>query len=343
MRLLQIVCFFSFFGIPNYYSQNKKEQIAALNFSLDSLKNVHLVAISMLEDSLNREREQKIKLQLISDKQLIEIESLHTKSKNIEYQVDTLTKVNAQQKKDIENLKFKIQEIKNNEIKSFTTLKKNSNLFLIDYFEKTLLKYPKLESNGNNLAKSHSVLTECEVWFQGEILYALVVVKDNNKVKTEFEGETGVFPEISLNYYILKSTNGEFVKEFSWTEKVDICPVDVDNNNIDFQITDLNKDGKLEIWCVNENYCLGGVDPKNLNVYMCEKGLLYKMKSVTNIPKMEITDIEIKEWINDGDTNYCINKFDENFKTISDEFRQYAIKMRTKNILGSDRFNSVLE
>ena len=149
-----------------------------------------------------------------------------------------------------------------------------------------------------------------------------------------------------MNYYVLKYTNGKFEKEYNWCSKVDVCHVDSENKNINFQITDLNKDGKFEIWCVNENYCKGGVDVNNLIVYMYEKGILYSMKSVTNIitPEYSETDAELKEYPSeDGIPMYSINQFDSKFESISDQFKQYAIKIRNENILGSDRFSFSLE
>lgn len=339
IRLTFCYCFI----LSMAFSQNKKEQIEALNFSIDSLKNVLSTARLTFSDSLNKERTTSSQQKLVIDQQQKEIELATLQSKNLNSQLNDLTKEEVLLKKEIEVLKIKQQELNKTEIQSFTLIKNNSHPFLIDHFKKTLFKYPELKTNNLDIIKSNSKLTECEIWWQGDNAYAFVVVKDVNMVKTEIYDEIGIYPEISLNYYVLKYNSGQFEKEYSWCEKVDVCPVDEDNNNINFQITDLNKDGKFEIWSVNENYCMGGVDPKNLNIYMYENGAVYVMKSVTNIPNMEVTDAEIKEWIKDGDATYSINQFDSKFESISDQFKQYAIKIRNENILGSDRFNFSLD
>lgn len=335
--------------MTTFYSnaQNKKEQIEALNFSIDSLKNVLSTARLTFSDSLDKERTNSSQQKTVIDQQQKEIELATLQSKNLNSQLNDLTKEEVLLKKEIEDLKIKQQELNKTEIQSFTLIKNSSHLFLIDHFKKTLFKYPEIKprsdyKSNSEFFTSKSELTECEIWWQDNDAYALVVVREIRYIKeADWNDEIGT--EISLNYYVLKYNNGQFEKEYSWCEKVDVCPVDEDNNNINFQITDLNKDGKFEVWCVNENYCMGGVDPKNLNIYMYENGAVYEMKSVTNIPKMEITDAEIKEWIKDGDTAYSINQFDSKFLSISDQFRQYAIKIRNENILGSDRFNFSLE
>lgn len=339
MRVLLIIYIVLGYGINYSFSQNKKEQIEALNFRIDSLNNVLLTSRITFSDSLEKERTKISQQKLVIDQQQKEIELKTLQSKNLTSQINDLTKEEALLKEEIEDLKIKQQELNKTEIQSFTLVKNNSHLFLIDHFKKTLFKYPELKTNNLDIKKSNSELTECEIWWQGDIAYAFVAVKDINMVKTELYDEIGIYPEISLNYYVLKYNDGQFEKEYSWCAKVDVCPVDEDNNNINFQITDLNKDGKFEIWCVNENYCKGDVSPNNIIVYMYEKSSLYSMKSVTNIPNMEITDAEIKEWIKDGYSSYSINLFDSNFLSISDQFRQYAIKIRNENILGTDRFN----
>jgi len=335
MRVLLIIYIVLGCGINYSFSQNKKEQIEALNFRIDSLNNVLLTSRITFSDSLEKERTKISQQKLVIDQQQKEIELKTLQSKNLSSQINDLTKEVLLLKEEIEDLKIKQQELNKTEIQFFTLVTNNFHLFLIDHFKKTLFKYPELKTDNLDIKKSHSELTECEIWWQDNDAYALVVVREIRYIKDpEWDDETGT--EISLNYYVLKYTNGKFEKEYTWCSKVDLCHVDSENKNINFQITDLNKDGNFEIWCVNENYCKGGVDPNNIIVYMYEKSSLYSMKSVTNIPNMEITDAEIKEWIKDG-ASYSINLFDSNFLSISDQFRQYAIKIRNENILGTDR------
>ena len=213
-------------------AQNKKEQIEALNFSIDSLKNVLATARLTFSDSLDKERINSSHQKLVIDQQQKEIELATLQSKNLNSQINDLTKEKILLKKEIEDLKIKQQELNKTEIQSFTLIKNNSHLFLIDHFKKTLFKYPELKTNNLDIIKSNSELTECEIWWQGDNAYALAVVKDINMVKTELYDEIGIFPEISLNYYVLKYNNGQFEKEYSWCEKVDVCPVDEDNNSI---------------------------------------------------------------------------------------------------------------
>jgi hypothetical protein len=338
-KIALTICFGFMFNIG--FSQNKKEQIEALNYSIDSLKTVLKSMNSNYSDSLVFERSEKSKKTLENEKQQKKTEDLMLHSKNLDSQISSLSDANSVLKKEIEELKIKQKELSTAEIPSFVLYKNKVNNYLVEHYKKELFKFTEVEKVKDPWKNSNSELYECRIWWQGDIAYALVIVKDTKMVTAEFDD--GLFPEMSLNYYILKYSNGKFEKEYSWCETVNVCPVDSDNNNIDFQITDLNNDGKFETWCVNENYCLGGVDPTNLNIYMYENGNLYLMKSVTNIPNMEITDIEIKEWIQNGDATYSINKFDSKFQTISDQYRKYAIKIRNENILGEGRFNFSLD
>ena len=347
MRVLLIIYIVLGYGINYSFSQNKKEQIEALNFRIDSLQNVLSTTSLTFSDSLDKERTNSSQQKLVIDQQQKEIELATLQSKNLNSQINDLIKEEILLKEEIEELKTKQKELNKTEIQSFTLIKNISDLFLIDHFKKTLFKYPEIKprsdyKSNSEFFTSKSELSECEIWWQDNDAYALVVVREIRYIKeADWNDEIGT--EISLNYYVLKYNNGKFEKEYNWCEKVDACHFDSENNNINFQITDLNKDGKLEVWCVNENYCKSDVSPNELVVYMYENGNIYVMKSVTNIPKMEITDAEIKEWIKDGNTAYSINQFDSKFLSISDQFRQYAIKIRNENILGSDRFNFVLE
>jgi hypothetical protein len=322
------------------FAQNKKEQIEILNFRVDSLNNVLSTARITFSDSLDKERTKSSQQKLVIDQQQKEIELATLQSKNLNSQINDLTKEEVLLKKEIQDLKSKQQELNKTEIQSFTLIKNAVDSWLMAHFKKILFKYPEIKPDSDY--RSNSELTECQIWWQDDDAYALVVVREIRYIKeADWNDEIGT--EISLNYYVLKYNNGKFEKEYNWCEKVDACHFDSENNNINFQITDLNKDGKLEVWCVNENYCKSDVSPNELVVYMYENGNIYVMKSVTNIPKMEITDAEIKEWIKDGNTAYSINQFDSKFESISDQYKQYAIIIRNENLLGEDRFNFVLE
>jgi hypothetical protein len=320
-----------FFGltIQSVYSQNKKEQIEALNFSVDSLKTVLTTVRLTYSDSLEKERKISSQQKLLINEQQKEKENTMLELTNYKAQISVLTNEEVLLKKEIEDFKTKLYALNNSEIQSCNVYKNDISSFLLDYFKSTLLKNPDSE------------MSECQMWWQGNVPYALVITKDVKQLKAEFDDE--MYPEISLNYYILKYSNGKFEKEYNWREKVNVCPVDSDNKNIDFRITDLNRDGQYEIWTVNENYCKGDVSPNNLNIYMYEKSKLYSMKSVTNIPSMEITDTEIKEWMKGGDTNFSINQFDVQFESISQQYKDFAIKIRNENILGADKFNFALD
>ncbi len=336
----KIILMLAIFNYGSTFSQSKKEQIEALDFRIDSLHYILTTSKISFSDSLFTERFNSKKQRLIIEQQKTEMELQILQAKNLNAQLDSLTN-------EVSALKNKLEELKNNQEVFFNTQIQYFTLFkdcsfnydsefytsMIKNCKKRFLKYPEINSDLNFNVPSHSELTEFNIWWQGDIAYALIIVKDVRMVVYGEENETA--PEISLNYYILKYNNNQFEKEYSWQKIVGVCIQDSENKNLNFQITDLNKDGKFETWCVNENYCVGGIHPSHLFVYMYENGKLYTMKSVTNIPDFDLTDIQINEWIKDDEnSDLSINQFDSKFLSIPNQFRQYAIKIRNENILG---------
>ena len=333
MKKLTILSTFVLF-VYTGFTQSKKEQIELLNFRIDSLRTILNSNQLSYQDSLALVRN--------ANKSLTsEILTLTTKMNELNRTIDALndekralSTAHAKLKHELEELSKK-QQLSQSMDSRLTYKSEIQNAFI--EFARTKLFKQKEFIAKTAMIKPYSQLHECSVWSKGSDVYSLVIVKEYENRRGDASDE--LLPEISLNYYILKYTNDKILIEFKWSEIVTSCPVDSDNNNIDFQLTDLNSDGNVEVWCVNENYCKGGMDPNNLNVYLYENQQINLMKSVTNIPKMEITDKEIKEWMSNGDSTYSINQFDSNFQKLPVEYRDFAKQLREQNILGSDGLN----
>ncbi|HWJ30500.1 MAG TPA: hypothetical protein VNS32_28465 [Flavisolibacter sp.] len=106
----------------------------------------------------------------------------------------------------------------------------------------------------------------------------------------------------------------DFVKE---------CPLDLKANYIKntFAVTDLNKDGKAEIWKMYKTACRGDVSPSDMKIIMYEDNKKYAVRGTNKVKVSE------KEYMGGQYT------FDEAFKKAPEVFRQYAIQLWKKNIV----------
>lgn len=107
-------------SISHLFSQNKKEQIDALNYSIDSLNLILKTTVSNYEDSLR----------LLKSKQLLENEKLQQKiddltlqTKNLKDQVSSLKTENSSLNMEIEDFKIKQKEFMNRNESNFILIK----------------------------------------------------------------------------------------------------------------------------------------------------------------------------------------------------------------------------
>lgn len=328
------------FASSQLYGQNKKEQLEQLKYTIDSLKSCLIVANKSHEDSILIERRKYEKLEELIYQQKGQIDQMLEKTKILQFQDSIQSNEMIDLKIKLKEMKFEKDSIDYSEKQFFTIYNDCSfsnypnELYteFIKDFKNRFFKYPENNFSYGFNVPSYSRLTEVEIWWQGDIAYLLLVVKD---VKMIIESGNDAAPEISLTYYVFAHKNNKFEKDFQWQIKREICHQDSENRNINFQVTDINKDGIFEIWCVNENYCNGGINPNDLYIYMFQNGELFTMKSATNIPDFDITDETITEWNKDDEDPYLsINEFDSKFLSISTIYREHAIRMRNANILG---------
>lgn len=101
------------------------------------------------------------------------------------------------------------------------------------------------------------------------------------------------------------------------------CPVDIKANYIknSFAVTDLNKDGKAEVWLMYKTVCHGDVSPSNMKIIMYEAGKKYAARGTNRVKYSE------KEYTG-GEYS-----FDEAFKAAPPAFREYAAALWKKHIM----------
>lgn len=120
---------------------------------------------------------------------------------------------------------------------------------------------------------------------------------------------------VSYNHYLI---SGDSTKQ-TWRvyDYVKECPVDMFLYFIDdaFAVTDLNKDGKAEVWIMYKVSCQGDVSPVPMKIIMYQDNKKYAVRGTTRT-KISATDYEGGEYT-----------FDESFKNAPVEFRQHAEKL----------------
>jgi len=117
-------------------------------------------------------------------------------------------------------------------------------------------------------------------------------------------------------YHYLVS--GDSIKQ-TWKvyDYVKDCPVDIDLYFVDktFAVTDLNKDGKAEVWIMYKNSCRGDVSPAPMKIIMYQDDKKFAVRG-TN---------KVQHSANQYDGGAFT--FDDAFKKAPAEFRQYAERL----------------
>ena len=169
-----------------------------------------------------------------------------------------------------------------------------------------------------------------KIYYTGQIVNA-VSFKDSlghNIVITTETGETQskVEPDsrdAALYAYHFYSKGDSIQTSWKINDYIKDCPVDLKANYIKhtFAVTDLNKDGKAEVWLMYKTVCHGDVSPSDMKIIMYEAGNKYAVRS-TNKVKVSEKDYMGGEY-----------KFDEAFKKAPEVFKVYATQLWKKNIM----------
>jgi hypothetical protein len=106
----------------------------------------------------------------------------------------------------------------------------------------------------------------------------------------------------------------DFVKE---------CPVDISANYVPntFSVTDLNKDGKAEVWLMYKKVCHGDVSPSEMKIIMYEGSKKYAVRGTNRVK------VSAKKYEGGAYT------FDDALKKGATVFRAYAVDLWKKNLL----------
>ena len=137
--------------------------------------------------------------------------------------------------------------------------------------------------------------------------------------KTETDGS---YKDAELFAYCYILQDGNWTQQWKVYDFTTECPVDIEANFIKntFAVTDLDKNGKAEVWLMYITGCHGDPSPSTMKVILYESAKKYAMRGSN---KMRV-----------GETEYEGGQytFDEAFKQAPKVFRDYATKLWNKNI-----------
>ncbi len=153
-------------------------------------------------------------------------------------------------------------------------------------------------------------------WIDSTGSNIVILTKTNITASKNEEGSDGAL--YAYHYLVAGDSVKQTWKVYDYIKE---CPVDmflyfVDNS---FAVTDLNKDGKAEVWIMYKNSCQGDVSPVAMKIIMYEDNKKFAVRGTT---KVQYSATEFMG----GEFN-----FDEAFKKAPIEFRQYAEKLWKQN------------
>ena len=133
--------------------------------------------------------------------------------------------------------------------------------------------------------------------------------------KTQSKNAPGRDAALYAYHYVV---SGDSIKQ-TWKvyDYIKECDTDMDLYFVDnaFAVTDLNKDGKAEVWIMYKNSCRGDVSPAPMKIIMYQDNKKFAVRGTNKVQHS---------------ANYYAGgefTFDDAFKKAPAEFRQYAEKL----------------
>jgi hypothetical protein len=184
--------------------------------------------------------------------------------------------------------------------------------------------------NGIKVAKLNKNSLPKSIHYNGHIINAvrwtdnlgdnIVIATESGRVESKSNNDYSEAALYAYHYTIKGDSIKLTWKVYDFVKK---CELDLKAKFIknSFAVTDLDKNGKAEIWLMYETICTGDVSPSNMKIIMYSDGKKYAVKGKSK------TKISATEYIGGEYT------FDQAFKEAPKVFRQYATHLWKKNIL----------
>lgn len=152
----------------------------------------------------------------------------------------------------------------------------------------------------------------------------LIITTETGIVDTPNPPDNSGFSDAAVYAYHYKITGNNYTLTWQMQDFVNTCPVDVSAKFLPdtFAITDLDYNGKAEIWLMYITACRGDVSPANMKIIMYEGDKKYAMRGQDRVQATDTQKIG-------GEY-----KFDYAFKACSTAFKTYALALWKKKING---------
>lgn len=145
----------------------------------------------------------------------------------------------------------------------------------------------------------------------------------NKKMKHETDG---LDAELFAYHYIV--SHDSIKQTWKVYDNITDCPVDIETSFIKntFQVTDFNNDGIAEIWLMYKTVCRGDVSPCDMKIIMYQGQQKFAMRGQNRV---------YNETQENGKKHYIGGEyqFDQTFKTGPKEFREFAKKLWSENMM----------
>ena len=149
----------------------------------------------------------------------------------------------------------------------------------------------------------------------------IVITTETGEVKTKAKDSDG--RDADLYAYCYKTDSGTPTVAWQVHDFIKDCGEDILANYVPntFAVTDLNNDGKAEVWLMYKVTCQGDVSPPTMKIIMYSGSKKYAARGTA---KTQISD-----------KDYMGGKyvFDDAFKTGPEAFRKYADALWQKNLM----------
>lgn len=177
-------------------------------------------------------------------------------------------------------------------------------------------KLTKLDKNSIPKSIQYTGKIKQAVHWADSTGHNIVILTLTDKAQSKNAPDDGYSDGALYAYHYLLS--GDNAKQ-TWKvyDYVKECSLDMFLYFVDktFAVTDLNKDGKAEVWIMYKVSCQGDVSPIPMKIIMYEDNKKYAVRGTTRT-QVSATDHMGGEYF-----------FDEAFKNAPAEFRQYAEKL----------------
>src|ERR1043165_9397168 len=126
-----------------------------------------------------------------------------------------------------------------------------------------------------------------------------------------------------LYAYKFSKKDGKIIQDWKIQDFVRDCPFDITASFVKdaFQVTDLDNNGKAEVWVMYKVTCRSDVSPCEMKIIMYEGETKHAMRGQNKVPADEKT-----YWGGEY-------KFDEAFEAAPKSFRNFALKLWNANVI----------